>query len=165
MQLTTKWCRHNYYNNCLYYSALQKSKSAKSYSDINLFGLRTIYIVIFLCCSVLSLFSYGLLYSVCLLYIVVNNDILQRALQSVTKNGTTVFINTSCWPGFFLETFRSGGRSIKGMFTNISMGLLWKIMDVGDLTCIYSIQTSKGGKTAMKREGGDSRILLALYVE
>ena len=113
MQLTTKWCRHNYYNNCLYYSALQKSKSAKSYSDINLFGLRTIYIVIFLCCSVLSLFSYGLLYSVCLLYIVVNNDILQRALQSVTKNGTTVFINTSCWPGFFLETFQSGGRSIK----------------------------------------------------
>ena len=76
-------CRHN--NST---SALQKSKLAKSYSDINLFGLRTIYTVVFLCCSVLSLFSYGLLYSVCLLYIVVNNDILQRALQSLTKNGT-----------------------------------------------------------------------------
>ena len=77
----------------MYYSAHQNSKSAKSYFDINLFGLRTIYIVVFLCCSVLSLFSYGLLYSVCLLYIVVNNDILQRALQSVTKHGTTVLFN------------------------------------------------------------------------
>ena len=70
------------------YSASQKPRSTKSYSKINLLGLRTVYIVVFLCCSVLSLFSYGLLYSICLLYIVVNNDLLQRALQSVTKNGT-----------------------------------------------------------------------------
>ena len=96
-----------------FYSAIEESTHTKAYSNIDLFGLRTIYIVVFLCCSVLSLFSYGLLYSVCLLYIVVNNDLLQRALQSVTKNGTTVLVaihilklgtfslTIACWKALF----------------------------------------------------------------
>lgn len=73
-------------------SALQKLRSTRSYADINIFGLRTIYIVVFLCCSVLSLTFYGLFYSICLLYIVINNDLLQRALQSVTKNGICIVL-------------------------------------------------------------------------
>lgn len=67
-------------------SALRKPTS--TYSDVNIFGLQTIYVIVFLCSSVLSLIWYGLFYCLCLLYIVVNNDILQRALRSVTKNGT-----------------------------------------------------------------------------
>ena len=46
-------------------------------------------------CSVLSLAFYGYFYCVCLLYIVIDNDILQRVLKSVTKNGKcTIFSNT-----------------------------------------------------------------------
>ena len=38
-------------------------------------------------CSALSLPFYGYFYCVCLLHIVIDNDILQRVLNSVTKNG------------------------------------------------------------------------------
>ena len=44
---------------------------------------------IFLLCSVLSLIFDGYFYCICLLHIIVNNDILQRVLKSVTKNGTS----------------------------------------------------------------------------
>ena len=37
--------------------------------------------------SVLSLLFYGYFYCLCLFHIVVDNDILQRVLKSVTKNG------------------------------------------------------------------------------
>ena len=37
-------------------------------------------------CSALSLRFYGYFYCVCLLYVVIDNDILQRVLRSVTKN-------------------------------------------------------------------------------
>ena len=37
--------------------------------------------------SALSLYFYGYFYCICLLHIVVDNDILQRVLKSVTKNG------------------------------------------------------------------------------
>jgi len=37
--------------------------------------------------SILSLAFWGYFYCFCLLYIVVNNDILQRVLRSLTKNG------------------------------------------------------------------------------
>ena len=39
-------------------------------------------------CSALSLPFYGYFYCVCLLHVVIDNDILQRVLKSVTKNGT-----------------------------------------------------------------------------
>ena len=41
-------------------------------------------------CSVLSLSFYGYFYCVCLLHIVIDNDILQRVLRSVTKNGECI---------------------------------------------------------------------------
>ena len=37
--------------------------------------------------SILSLAFWGYFYCFCLLHIIVNNDILQRVLRSVTKNG------------------------------------------------------------------------------
>jgi len=42
---------------------------------------------VFLLASTLSLVFRSYFYSICLLYIVINNDILQRALQSITRNG------------------------------------------------------------------------------
>ena len=42
----------------------------------------------FVGCSALSLVFYGYLYCLCLFHVVVDNDILQRVLKSVTKNGT-----------------------------------------------------------------------------
>ena len=49
------------------------------------------YVVLFLLASILSLAFYGYFYALCMLHIVVNNDILQRVLRSVTKNGILVF--------------------------------------------------------------------------
>ncbi len=42
---------------------------------------------LFVAASIASLIWYGYFYPLCLLHIVVNNDILQRVLRSVTKNG------------------------------------------------------------------------------
>ena len=42
---------------------------------------------LFVVASIISLAFIGHFYSFCLLYIIVNNDILQRVLRSVTKNG------------------------------------------------------------------------------
>ncbi len=50
-------------------------------------GFTTIYILVFLAASILSLPYFGYFYCLCLLYIIIDNDILQRALQSITKNG------------------------------------------------------------------------------
>lgn len=63
----------------------------RTHSSVNLFGATTLYVIIFLASSVLSLalanLGYiGYFYCLCLLYVIINNDILQRALQSVTKN-------------------------------------------------------------------------------
>ena len=55
--------------------------------DVNVFGVMTIYVIVFVICSILSLAYVGFFYPVCLLYIIVNNDILQRVLRAVTKNG------------------------------------------------------------------------------
>jgi len=41
----------------------------------------------FVACSAASLPFYGYFYCICLLHIVIDNDILQRVLRSVTKNG------------------------------------------------------------------------------
>ena len=49
---------------------------------------------LFLSCSILSLCFWGYFYSICLMHIVVNNDILQRVLRSVTKNGVLLLPNT-----------------------------------------------------------------------
>ena len=55
--------------------------------DVNLLGIRSIYVIVFLACSVLSLVFYGYFYCICAFYIIVKNDILQRVLRAVTKNG------------------------------------------------------------------------------
>lgn len=67
-----------------------KERKNASYSDIPFFGLRTVYYLLFLSCSILSLCFWGYFYSICLMHIVVNNDILQRVLRSVTKNGKSL---------------------------------------------------------------------------
>ena len=59
----------------------------KTYSTINIYGVRTVYTVIFLLASILSLAFYGYLYCLCLFYIIVNNDVLLRVLSAVTKHG------------------------------------------------------------------------------
>ena len=55
--------------------------------DVNLLGLSTIWVLVFLTCSVLSLIWYGYFYCICALHIIVNNDRLQRVLRAITKNG------------------------------------------------------------------------------
>ena len=67
---------------------LLKQSSSATCLDVNIFGVLTIYMIIFLVCSILSLVYFeGYFYPICLLYIIVNNDILQRVLRAVTKNG------------------------------------------------------------------------------
>ena len=70
------------------------SKDTKYYArkrstclDVNIFGMMTVYMIVFLISSILSLPFNGYFYPICLLYIIVNNDILQRVLRAVTKNG------------------------------------------------------------------------------
>ena len=58
-----------------------------TFIDVNIFGAQTIYMIIFLLCSILSLAFSGYFYPFCLLYIIYNNDILMRVLRAVTKNG------------------------------------------------------------------------------
>ena len=57
-----------------------------TYSSVNIFGFETIYLVLFLPVAASPLFCFGYLYCYCFFYIIINNDILQRALQSVTRN-------------------------------------------------------------------------------
>ena len=83
----------------------------ETYSDVNIFGLQTVYVVVSICtswriplqamnictlhtftqlfvvASIVSLVFWGYFYCFCLLHVVVNNDILQRVLRSITKNG------------------------------------------------------------------------------
>ena len=61
----------------------------RSLLDISLPCLSAIWVLVFLVCSVLSIVWYGYFYCICALHIVVNNDILQRVLRAVTKNGNT----------------------------------------------------------------------------
>jgi inositol 1,4,5-triphosphate receptor type 1 len=79
----------NFYLPSLYYK-LRKKKRDGTYSDIPLFGFKTLYYLIFLACSGLSLAFWGYFYCLCLVHIVVNNDILQRVLRSVTLNGKSL---------------------------------------------------------------------------
>ncbi|XP_065920225.1 inositol 1,4,5-trisphosphate receptor type 3-like [Dysidea avara] len=66
-----------------------------SYSDEPVFGVRPIYHIVFVMCSVLSLRYYGYFYCLCLLHIVIDNDILKRVLKSVTKHvGALLWIGT-----------------------------------------------------------------------
>ena len=70
----------------------------RTYSSITVYGLRTMYMVIFLLASVISLAFWGYFYALCLLHIIVNNDILQRVLRSVTKNGACSICIAGNWP-------------------------------------------------------------------
>ena len=63
--------------------------------DVNPFGLSTIWVVVFLVCIALSLAWHGYFYCICALHIIVNNDILQRVLRAVTKNGIVINLYSS----------------------------------------------------------------------
>ena len=74
---------------------IHKDKSGSAYKtpqltciDVGVFSVSTIYMVLFLICSILSLAFLGFFYPFCLLFIIVNSDILKRVLRSVTKNCT-----------------------------------------------------------------------------
>ena len=61
----------------------------RNYTSVNIIGIKSLYVIIFLLVSIISIADvkyFGYLYPICLLYIVFNNDILQRTLQAVTKN-------------------------------------------------------------------------------
>ena len=75
---------------------------------------------VFLMCSILSLIFDGYFYCICLLHIIVNNDILQRVLKSVTKNGGAIMftihvavIHTSLFY-YHRQIFAVGGSSRYG---------------------------------------------------
>jgi inositol 1,4,5-triphosphate receptor type 1 len=54
---------------------------------VNIFGVSTLYMIILVACSILSLIFRGYFYCLCLLFVVVDNDILKRVLRAVTRNG------------------------------------------------------------------------------
>jgi inositol 1,4,5-triphosphate receptor type 1 len=58
--------------------------------DVGILGVTTIYMIVFLCCSILGLALQGYFYCICLLFVIFNNDILQRVLRAVTKNGVSL---------------------------------------------------------------------------
>ena len=57
-----------------------------TYSSVNILGAQTLFLIILLAIAPSPFYCMGYLYCISFLYIIVNNDILQRALQSVTKN-------------------------------------------------------------------------------
>ena len=61
--------------------------SSSDLLDVNLFGLSTIWVLLFLTCSLFSLIWHGYFYCICALHIIVKNDRLQRVLRAVTRNG------------------------------------------------------------------------------
>jgi inositol 1,4,5-triphosphate receptor type 1 len=72
------------------YTILQRDPPKESHSAINWIGLQSIYFALFLLFSILSLFFDGYFYCFHLFIIVVNNDILARVLQSITRNGKSL---------------------------------------------------------------------------
>ena len=58
-----------------------------SFINVNIFGVSTLYMLVFLACSILSMAFRGYFYCVCLLFIIFTSDILQRVLRAVTKHG------------------------------------------------------------------------------
>ncbi|XP_019861438.1 PREDICTED: uncharacterized protein LOC100634093 isoform X2 [Amphimedon queenslandica] len=58
--------------------------------DVGIFSISTLYMLLFLVCSILSLAFKGYFYCFCLLFIIVHNDILKRVLRAVTKNGMSL---------------------------------------------------------------------------
>ena len=57
----------------------------------------SVYHLLFLSASVAALFLHGYTYPFHLLHVVLNNDILRRVIQAVTKNGDQLL-----WVGFLL---------------------------------------------------------------
>ena len=62
-------------------------KVQRTYSSVNIFGTKNLYLVGLLAVAISPFYCFGYLYCITFLYIIIDNDILQRALQSVTKNG------------------------------------------------------------------------------
>lgn len=86
------------------------SEFTRTKASINVLGFTTIYIVVFLVASVLSLAFFGYFYCICLLYVTIDNDILQRALRSTTKNCEGFcFPDNNCYYGLFLQGNRYYG--------------------------------------------------------
>ncbi|XP_065834186.1 inositol 1,4,5-trisphosphate receptor type 3-like isoform X2 [Oscarella lobularis] len=81
---------HNFVLPSFLYSLLRKKRPEDSHSSINILGLRSLFYLLFVAASVLSLFFDGFFYCFHLFIIIVNNDILLRVLQSVTRNGVSL---------------------------------------------------------------------------
>ena len=65
-----------------------------TFLDVNIFGVSTLYMLVFLACSILSIAFTGYFYCVCLLFIIFTSDILQRVLRSVTLHGRSMYLTT-----------------------------------------------------------------------
>ncbi|XP_065894275.1 inositol 1,4,5-trisphosphate-gated calcium channel ITPR1-like isoform X2 [Dysidea avara] len=65
-------------------------KTTKYYSNQYFLGVKTMYHIVFVLCSALSLYFYGYFYCICLFHIVVDSDILQRVLKSITTHGSSL---------------------------------------------------------------------------
>ncbi len=61
-------------------------KINRTKASVNFLGIETLYLTLFLPIAASPLYCFGYLYCLALFYIIVSNDILQRALKSVTKN-------------------------------------------------------------------------------
>ena len=61
-------------------------KVERTYSSVDIFGPKNVYLVGLLAVAVSPLYCIGYIYCITFFYIIIDNDILQRALQSVTKN-------------------------------------------------------------------------------
>ena len=61
-----------------------------TFLDVNIFGVPTLYMLVFLACSILSLVFRGYFYCICLLFIIFTSDILQRVLRAVTQHGNII---------------------------------------------------------------------------
>ena len=60
--------------------------------DVGILSISTLFMLMFLSCSICGLVFQGYFYCFCLLFIVVSNDILKRVLRAVTKNGVHITI-------------------------------------------------------------------------
>ena len=77
----------SYYKPSLCYLRIKLLPSVqRTYSSVNIFGAKNIYLVALLAIAFSCFYCIGYLYCITFFTIIVNNDILQRALQSVTKN-------------------------------------------------------------------------------
>ncbi|XP_065833160.1 inositol 1,4,5-trisphosphate-gated calcium channel ITPR1-like isoform X3 [Oscarella lobularis] len=87
---------HNFVLPSFFYPILRSNPRTRSHSSINnhssinVLGVQSLFYVVFVLTSALSLRFHGAFYCFHLFIVFVNNDILTRVLQSVTRNGVSL---------------------------------------------------------------------------